>query len=477
MVVLPPSPSVPDTAVAFYFRHYAMYGRDIAYARGFFEVLVPVYRSQKHDSALSHAVNALASLVLAIWRDGSHGADSQQPPLNSYVQAIASVRRALVDHQQVTKPATLLAILALQFYENIIAVFNFRLARHTHQDGAISLLSSAEPEETNAMIIAYVKKFILHVEISSALRRKRPIRTIIDSCLMSKVVLATPYNPSIALDDIVVSIVELQNTRLQVTRQRLLGQEDDWRTRAKKIDGQLLTWARSIPLHWKPTPLLSGHDFDPAIPSYLRICDNYLSCQIANVWNLWRLQRLTLVNLMLTTIDSTSHNEVSWPVRGSSLDGCEDLAHYKEVVQELVDSVCRSIPFYLSNRNRPSSMADFTDPDIVLLGQLRLDSRLSINYKQDHAFSMPSDEHRRHIIAQGPWHIMSPLSRLVTLLSEDPILASLLRPGQHQWIQAQFLRVMKLLHIFPAKHDNSGEFTADLLAKQVRKGALFMSGP
>lgn len=478
MVVLPPSPSVPDTAVDFYLRHYATYGRDIAYARGFFEVLVPVYRSQTHDSALSHAVSALSSLVLALWRLGSYAADNSQASKDAYVKAVASLRRAIADPKQVQKPATLLAALALQFYENITAIFTFRLAPRAHHDGAISLIGSRAPGQMSAIVGEYPRKFVMHLEISSAMRRKRPVPSAVTSSLEKKVPTAMPYNLSDTLDGIVAAIAGIQAALLEPSKPRRSDQAQKvLMTEAKRIDGQLLTWARSIPRHWKPLTLVSGNDFLPSIPNYMDLCDGYPSCQIANIWNLWRLQRLTLVKLILGIVDLPSIDKTAWPLDEHHLNIPKDLAEYREIVQDLVDSVCRSVPFYLGNRTTPSSMADLTNPDILLLDQLPLQLEQSIYTPQDRNLNVPSDEHRRHVIAQGPWHLMSPLSRLLTILSENATIASLLRPGQRQWIQAQFLRVLTLLHLFPVDHDHAGDITADFLAKQVRKGAVFMSGP
>lgn len=478
IVAVPRSPSAPDTAVVFFFRHYTGYGRNVESARGFFEVLVPVYRSQEHNSALSHAVSALASLVSSIWRYGRHGATDCRLPRDLYAHAVASLRRAIADRRQVNKPATLLAVLALQLYENVVAIYALRLAPRTHHDGAISLLSLSESGRVNAMISSYVRKFVLHIEVSSALRRKRSIQGIVDLCLRSKALIAAPYNPSVALDNIGVYMAELQAAHLHSRRQSSSRQvEEDLKAEAKRIDVQLLAWARSVPLHWRPIRLTSGHGFDSSIPSYMDLCDNYPSCQVANIWNLWRLHRLVLVQLILCSFDPTLRDDLSRPVEERILGGIEDLALYKEVAQEMIDSVCRSVPFYLGNRTIPSSMVDFTNPDILLPSCPSTALEMDNGYEQHHNLGMPSDEHRRHIIAQGPWHIMSPLSRLLTLFSEHPITASLLRPGQCQWIRTQFLRVLSLLHVSPAGYGIDSDITADFLAKQVRRGAMFMSGP
>ena len=88
---------------------------------------------------------------------------------------------------------------------------------------------------------------------------------------------------------------------------------------------------------------------------------------------------------------------------------------------------------------------------------------------------MSSDEHKRHMVAQGPWHVMSPLGRLLVLFSEEDgkLILNFLRPGQLDWIREQFLRVATLLHLPLAKSDTKAEY----LAREIRKGAIFMSGP
>jgi hypothetical protein len=72
-------------------------------------------------------------------------------------------------------------------------------------------------------------------------------------------------------------------------------------------------------------------------------------------------------------------------------------------------------------------------------------------------------------------------------------MATFLRPGQYEWICEQFLRVTMLLHIPQAEMETGDERNRTLLAsspasgyvnsrvedlaKKVRKGAIFMSGP
>ncbi|KAJ9272037.1 transcriptional regulator family: Fungal Specific TF [Paecilomyces variotii] len=487
----------PDTAVPFYLWHYANMGRDFGSARGFFEILIPVYCSQKQDSVLSLAVSAMASRILALWR---HDTRNFLWPEKAYAQAVACLRRAVQDQSERSKPATILAVLMLQLYDDIAAVYGVHSATRVHHNGAVSLLPFANSNDINGMIGAYIRRFMIHTEISSAMRQKRPLQSIEYSWIGSKHLMAAPDNPSSALDAIGASVAELQASymRLEIQKRSMpLSQlaRREWRAEAKRIDEQLLAWAQSVPDHWRPLKLISGRDIDPSIPTYRSVCEVYPSCTIANIWNLWRFQRLLLAKITFGLFNKTLSLSPDELARDQYSGEIEGILECKQIFQELVDSVCYSMPFYLGNRTRLCSIADFDDPTILLpsCDSLLPGDEGPVN-KQTHDPRMSKDEHRRHIIAQGPWHAMSPLSRLLTLSSEDQgqLITSLLRPGQYEWIREQFLRVTILLHIplteasgrnegcrvLDSVTQGSNMYTkAEFLAREVRKGAIFMSGP
>lgn len=312
--------------------------------------------------------------------------------------------------------------------------------------------------------------------------------------------MAAPDNPSSALDAIGASVAELQASYMRIeTQKRFMPLSPlarrEWRAEAKRIDEQLLAWAQSVPDHWRPLKLISGRDIDPSIPTYRSVCEVYPSCTIANIWNLWRFQRLLLAKITFGLFNKTLSLSPDELAKDQYSGETGDILECKQIFQELVDSVCYSMPFYLGNRTRLCSIADFDDATILLpsCDSLLPGDEGPVN-KQTHDPGMSKDEHRRHIIAQGPWHAMSPLSRLLTLSSEDQgqLITSLLRPGQYEWIREQFLRVTILLHIPLTEASGRNEGCrvldsvtqgsnmynkAEFLAREVRKGAIFMSGP
>ncbi|KAB8217103.1 hypothetical protein BDV33DRAFT_177735 [Aspergillus novoparasiticus] len=480
-------PSEPDTAVQFYLGHYASMGRDMGSTRGFFEMLIPAYFSEREDSALSLAVSALASETLSMWRQD---ATSFRSPRKSYSRALTRLQTAIQDPIERGKPATVLAVLALQTYENASAVYGLRRVSSTHHNGAASLLSFLGSDDMGGVVRAYLRRFMLHTEVSTAIRQKKPLKSVAYSWIRSKDTMAVPENPSAALDAIGASVAELQASYTLFVTQgsstTSLKRVQEWMADSKRVDAELLAWAENVPDHWRPVRLISGRDIDLSMPTYQSICEVYPSCQIASIWNLWRFQRLLLAKITLGSLKAFSDLSRFGFAYGQFLDDPTDFVNCRQTLQEMVDSVCYSIPFHLGNRTSRSSLADFTDPTILLPSHNALVDGTRLDREVLDGISR--DDHRRHVIAQGPWRAMHPLSRLLTLFSEDygEAIASFLRPGQREWICNQFLRVATLLHL-PLELGSdmeslespggSADAKAEYLAREIRKGAILMSGP
>lgn len=173
----------------------------------------------------------------------------------------------------------------------------------------------------------------------------------------------------------------------------------------------------------------------------------------------------------------------------------EDFHERKQVFQELVDSVCYSVPFYLSNQTIPSSMVEFTDPKILFPSDHFLfpENKNGLN-RRNRNLKISRGEHRRHIVSQELWSIMSSLRGLLAFFLEDDDreMRDFLRPGQYDWIREQSLRVSVLLRIPSVDFINRNKVCLDLnsssllstenneveqLVRRARKGAILMSGP
>lgn len=351
-----PRLSEPDTAVPFFLGHYANMGRDMGSTRGFFEMLIPAYFSQREESALSLAVSVLASEILSMWRQD---ASSFRSPRKSYSRAITRLRTATQDPIERGKPATVLAVLTLQTYENASAIYNLRRASSTHHNGAASLLLFVDSDDMDATVRAYLRKFMLHTEVSTAMRQEKALKSIAYSWIESKDMMAVLDNPSSALDAIGAFVAELQGSYTQFVTQgssttSLERVRKEWRAEARRVDAELLAWAENVPDHWRPLRLISGRDIDSSIPTYQSVCEVYPSCQIASIWNLWRFQRLLLAKITLGSLDVFSDLSRFDFTYGQFPGDPTDFINCQQTLQEVVDSVCYSIPFYLGNRTTRS---------------------------------------------------------------------------------------------------------------------------
>ncbi|KAH0042096.1 amidase signature enzyme, partial [Aureobasidium melanogenum] len=115
-----------DVAVPFFLTHYASLGRDVQSARGYFEMLIPVYTSQQQDSALVLAISAVASEILSLWR---HRSNSFKSPRVPYARAVARLQKS--------------AITAVDLVEACLD----QIARHNHAGLHLNAVISVAPRD------------------------------------------------------------------------------------------------------------------------------------------------------------------------------------------------------------------------------------------------------------------------------------------------------------------------------------------
>lgn len=243
-----------DVAVPFFLTHYASLGRDKQSARGYFEMLIPVYTTQAQNSALVLAVSAVASEILSLWR---HRGDSFRSLRLPYARAVARVRLAVQDPIERRSPATIFAVLALQLYENIASVFGLRSATSVHQNGAASLLTLTDFCDMDLTLREHVRRFMLHTEVAAAMRQKRPLSSIAYSLIVSKNSDVVPENPTSMLDTIGFCVAELQTTAARLfssadSRPLSIHIFAEVQAEARNLDHQLLSWSQSVPDNWQP---------------------------------------------------------------------------------------------------------------------------------------------------------------------------------------------------------------------------------
>ncbi|KAI7001230.1 hypothetical protein KC329_g17 [Hortaea werneckii] len=202
-----------DVAVPFFLMHCAGLGRSLGAARGFFETLIPAYSSQSQSSALSLAVSAVAGKVFAACCRNERPAPwkNDRPQSAQYAQAAVALRATIDDPKKRYRPATALAILSMHLYESMTAIHESRRANPIHHDGLLSLLPLITvSDRLDGLINPYVQNYVVHLEVSSALRQARPVNTIVHKYMTSTSgSMTVPLNISSSLDQIGAVVAEL----------------------------------------------------------------------------------------------------------------------------------------------------------------------------------------------------------------------------------------------------------------------------
>ena len=243
---------------------------------------------------------------------------------------------------------------------------------------------------------------------------------------------------------------------------------------ATKLEQDLVTWTSTTT--WKP------YKFNPArlrktrppTPTYMGLCDVYPSIQIASLWNTWRLHRIAALTTLLTCIEILELSKGLSTPPLSKLPS-EDPEHVQETIRTILDSICASVPFHLGNRTGRCSLPDFSDKTLEFPAyHYFLQDDLGLPDGINRALVMSRDTHNRHVIAQGVWHIINPLSRTLDLFPSPTSadgLASAARQGQRAWMQEQLRRCMVLLGLGKSKPTPEDDMTAQqqiLLSNNLR---------
>lgn len=415
--------------------------------RGFLEFVRPVLASENPSSALSAAVNAVA---VKVWTTIGHNHVSDSLPTHLLGQALVRLRQAINDPEERARDATVLAALVLQMHDTLSAVSGQAKAHGTHRDGALALLLQRDDASHGSKYHPYLVGNLLHSRVSLSVRTSKALSSIELKWLKNQVIPVLPMNPSSLLDIIGVSIAGLQHdfcdpsltlcarpSRLQELCERVQG-----------LDIPLQKWADSILPLWYSRRMQSGKDIDPSIETYHGSCDIYPSIQIANIWNTWRIYRLILeqARSRLTKLLALPGNEPS------STEDDIDLGDVAHEIQELVDSICYSIPFYLGSCTRPGILPNMENPDnkFPSYHDLSPSDEAWLNYKMSDQYVSRFD-HSCHVTLHGPLHTIGILSQLIGLFARErnSIEACLLREDQEHWIAGQFARSLYLMNMTP----------------------------
>jgi hypothetical protein len=480
-----------DVALPFFLRYFATLGRDLASTRGLFESIIPAFYTERQDSTFSITLGAVSLRFLQLWR---YGPGSFRNPCQPLLNALQSLRDAIQNPVDRDSQATVLAAMLLQFHENLCAVYERRPSTRLHQNGALALMLNQLPSATSTVFGRQLLCHMLHTEVSSAVREKRGLPTDVTFFLKYNSVLR--INPSAELDRIGIQVANLQrdftefsthsyfDTASPETLAKLWAEMQDMRT-------QIRRWSRTLPDTWKPVKRKNTEKASSKVISYQETYEIYLSMQIAAIWNVSRGYELIVLKMMLVFLSlNPGHVEVTND-SGTPTYTIDLIFNIQDVIQDIVDSICHSVPFFIGNRTAPSILSDLTDPHVVLPGfySLNMTDETLPDYVRNAKY-VSREDHTQHVIARGPWHLMSALSHLLDRAAEPygAFLVQSLREGQFEWIRSQVVRIAIIMKITSPseqqaedkKHASSQlqvePAGVDLLVAAVRAGMRLSGG-
>ncbi|QKD49307.2 uncharacterized protein FOBCDRAFT_247905 [Fusarium oxysporum Fo47] len=376
-----PSDHPQDLAVPFFLTYVTDVGRSLESTRGFLEFVRPALASERHDSALNTAVTATS---IKIWSMIGKIPSSSPLPYQLLVKALKRLHQATEEPMERGRDETVLAALVLQMHDTLSAVSGQTRAHGAHREGALTLLLQRENCFKNSKVSVSDLEWI-ETEVA-------------------------PILP--------VSIADLQHTFRDMSPPTVLSSADTkLRQQICNLDTQLRTWLKRIPDSWYPRRMKSGIDFDPSVPSYRGACDIYPSIQVANIWNAWRIYCLILEDIKDQLTKSSALSAVQhFDDENSISDYAMFWTSNERRVQELVDSMCLSIPFYLGNCNYPTDILSTGSSDIIYPSQhdLPVDDEGYMRFKASDQYVSKLD-HSRHVTLHGQVHAISVLSYVIDI--------------------------------------------------------------
>ncbi|EXA43213.1 hypothetical protein FOVG_08225 [Fusarium oxysporum f. sp. pisi HDV247] len=436
-----PSDHPQDLAVPFFLTYVTDVGRSLESTRGFLEFVRPALASERHDSALNTAVTATS---IKIWSMIGKIPSSSPLPYQLLVKALKRLHQATEEPMERGRDETVLAALVLQMHDTLSAVSGQTRAHGAHREGALTLLLQRENCFKNSKYYAHLVGNLLHSRVSVSVRNRIRLPTKDLEWIETEVAPILPSNPSSALDMIGVSIADLQHTFRDMSPPTVLSSPDaKLRQQICNLDTQLRTWLKRIPASWYPRRMKSGIDFDPSVPSYRGACDIYPSIQVANIWNAWRIYCLILEDIKDQLTKSSALSAVQhFDDENSISDYAMFWTSNERRVQELVDSMCLSIPFYLGNCNYPTDILSTGSSDIIYPSHhdLPVDDEGYMRFKASDQYVSKLD-HSRHVTLHGQVHAISVLSYVIDIsMNSVRNRPSYLREEQKEWIASQFIR-------------------------------------
>ena len=328
-----------DTQTAcinFFFRNYIQTSlRDTSTSRGHFDHLVPLYNVAAPSSPLVLATTVMAARAICLYYNQSQNTLWHA---RSDVAATQAIKAAIMDAVECLRDETLLAVLCLDFAENLSSRTAGNAPSRAHRDGALALVQHRGPSNFSSS----VSRSLLAATRSNTLLQALwygDERSQDAVALLPDVELGD-CNPAVALHYILVGVLKLERLMLKTT-QAIVNDDSHQHTLsrvslARSLDGQLLDWYDSTPSEWKLVvcrPLLVG-------PWPMQsMVEGFPTLQAAYIFGQWHCARLMALKFLYAAITEDC-NDVQ--------DTAATLQKISADAEMVVDGLC-SVLSYIKN--------------------------------------------------------------------------------------------------------------------------------
>ncbi|KAL9038974.1 MAG: hypothetical protein Q9214_005065 [Letrouitia sp. 1 TL-2023] len=429
---------IQDASICFFFRHYGGTAFDPEAHNGFNQLWEPMYLQASSQSSLRLATAAVTVNIAMMWR--FQGCNSR-PARSLFTKSVAAARETLHDPLQSSTDEILMTILIFDLYEALVLHYDSGPVDYgKHKHGALAMIehrgfANFATSQGRALIGA-VRHSLLPYMLSS--RKPFPERSdyLFDHPSVND-------TKALSLDLISVQLSRVQSrlwtlrleSRLESSLKERRACYEEIIAEAFQVEKLLLTWKVSITdPDWLPeyVPRDSVRESIQNAGFYGLRCSVWVDLAFGGTWILFSTRYL----LTLQVIRQSFADEASL------LNNPEQralLSKANERVQDLVDFICNTIPFYLGDNVTPKNPAHSMS--------INFPFKLKIDWKTGTLTSLPSlrSNHHNRAAASGGWILFPQLVNVWRLAEpEDDAVPIILREGQLDWIKEQVKRLQKI---------------------------------
>ena len=427
-----------DTSVCFFFHHYGGTAFDPDARNGFNQLWQPMYLQALAQSSLRLATAAVTVNIAMMW---CFRGCNTQPARSLFTKAVAATREAWHDPLQSSTDEILMTILIFDLYDALVLHYAPGPLDHgKHKQGALAMIEHRSfanlATSRGRTLIKAVRHSLLPYMLSS--RKTFPKRS---DYLFSHPLVNDTKASNLDLISIQLSRVQsrLWKLRLESRLDRSFEERracyDEIIVEAFRVEKLLQDWKASITdPDWFPeyVPRDLVRESIQNAGFYGTRCRVWVDLAFGGIWILFSIRYL----LTLQVIRQSFADEPSL------LNNPEQralLSQANQRVQDLVDFICETIPFYLGDNIIPTNPMYSTS--------INFPYKLKIDWKTGNSTCVPSlrFNHRDRAAASGGWILFPQLVNVWRFAEpEDDAVPIILREGQLDWIKTQVKRLEKI---------------------------------